>query len=55
MRLGVPREWLRREALDGRVPCLRAGRRLLFDPESVERVLVARAAANDAGDRGCDQ
>lgn len=42
-RLGVPAAWLRREAAAGRVPNLRAGRRLLFDVEAVERALSERA------------
>lgn len=28
----------------GRIPCLRAGRRLLFDADAVERALIQRAA-----------
>jgi hypothetical protein len=42
-RLGVPAAWLRAEAQAGRVPCLRAGRRLLVNPQAVERVLMERA------------
>jgi hypothetical protein len=42
-RLRVPVGWLRAEAEAGRVPCLRAGRVLLFEPETVEGVLVERA------------
>lgn len=41
--LGVTVQWLRDEAEAGRVPCLRAGSRLLFDPEAVEAVLAERA------------
>lgn len=44
-RLRVPASWLRSEADAGRLPCLRAGRRYLFDAYTVERVLLARAAA----------
>ena len=36
-------KWLRAEAEAGRVPCLNADGRLLFDPECVERVLLERA------------
>ena len=43
-RLGVPMAFLRVEADAGRVPYLRAGRRLLFDVHSVHRALVERAA-----------
>lgn len=41
-RLGLPEGWLRREVKAGRVPHLRAGRRLLLDPEQVARVLHER-------------
>ena len=37
-RAGVPRGWLRAEAEAGRIPHLRAGERLLFRAELVERV-----------------
>jgi hypothetical protein len=43
-RLGLPAAWLKAEAKAGRIPSLRAGRRLLFNPEAVERVLLERAA-----------
>jgi hypothetical protein len=42
--LRLPRNWLRREALAGRIPCLRIGRKLLFERDSVERALAQRAA-----------
>jgi hypothetical protein len=42
--LGLPRLWLRDEALAGRIPCLRAGKRLRFHVEAVRACLVARAA-----------
>ena len=42
-RLHVPVKWLREEADAGRIPCVRAGRAYLFDPETVERVLLERA------------
>jgi hypothetical protein len=41
--LGVPAAWLRREALAGRVPCLRARRRLLFNLAAAEAALLARS------------
>ena len=44
--LGLPRDWLRAEALAGRMPCLKAGKRLLFNREAVERTLLKRAAVN---------
>lgn len=43
-RLRVTTAWLRAEADAGRVPCLRAGKRYLFTPEAVERLLAKRAA-----------
>ena len=39
----VPVRWLRAEAEANRIPHLRAGTQLLFDPETVERVLLERA------------
>ncbi len=39
----VPVAWLREEAIAGRVPHLKAGKAILFDPEAVEQVLVGRA------------
>ena len=41
--LRVPVGWLREEAESGRVPHLKAGNSLLFDPQAVERVLLERA------------
>jgi hypothetical protein len=41
--LRLPREWLKAEALAGRLPCLRVGRRLRFDAEAVEQALSERA------------
>jgi len=41
--LRVPSKWLRGEAENGRVPCLRAGKSFLFNPEAVEAALVERA------------
>lgn len=43
MKLGVPAAWLKSEAEAARVPCLRAGRRLLFNVEQVERALLEHA------------
>ena len=43
-RFHLPAAWLKAEAKAGRIPVLRAGRRLLFNPEAVERVLLDRAA-----------
>ena len=45
--LGLPADWLREEALAGRIPCLRAGDRLLFDLESLRQLVneLARTGA----------
>jgi excisionase family DNA binding protein len=43
-RLRLPRDWLRREALAGRLPCLRIGRKLLFNRSAVKQMLAERAA-----------
>jgi len=43
--LGLPAAWLRREADARRVPCIRVGRRRMFDPDAVMRALAARAEA----------
>ena len=43
-RLRVPVRWLRTEAEANLVPHLRAGTVLLFDPVTVERVLLERAS-----------
>ena len=58
--LRVPVAWLRAEAEAGRIPHLRAGTQLLFDPATVEHILQERAkqtpepreAAVDDGVRG---
>ncbi len=42
-RLRVPVTWLRVEAEAGRIPHLRAGKVLLFDPDTVEHLLAERA------------
>jgi len=43
LRTGAPRAWLRAEAEAGRIPHLKAGQRLLFYLETVERILLERA------------
>jgi len=40
---GLFAEYLKREADAGRIPCIRAGRRRMFDLEAVLRELAARA------------
>lgn len=42
--------WLRAEAEAGRIPHLKAGNSLLFDAETVERVLLERARKTEVGD-----
>jgi hypothetical protein len=46
-RVGLPAGWLREQALAGRLPCLRVGRRLLFDLAAVQRALAALAAGEE--------
>ena len=41
--LGLPMTWLESEARANRIPCIRANRRMLFDPASVRQVLVERS------------
>ena len=48
-RLNLPYDWLRRETREGRLPCLRIGRRLLFNIVAVRRELADRAANARAG------
>ena len=43
-RLKLPRHWIRREAVHGRIPCLRVGRKLLFSLNAVSAALLERAA-----------
>ena len=50
-RLHVTTAWLRSEAEAGRVPCLRAGSRFLFNPDAVERALADRAAQSAGAGR----
>lgn len=42
-RLGVPLEWLRKEAEAGRVPCLAVGRRRLYIADALMAALAERA------------
>ena len=48
-RLRVRSGWLRAEAEAGRIPHIRAENQYLFDPHSVEQVLVERAQRNPKG------
>lgn len=49
-RVRVPAKWLRAEAESGRIPHLKAGNVLLFDPETVERLIAERVRG--AGPKG---
>ncbi len=40
----IVRDWLRQEALDGRLPCLRIGRKLVFNLTAMEQALAEGAA-----------
>jgi hypothetical protein len=44
-RLGVSSRWLKAEAVAGRVPCLRADSRFLFDADALTAALRERAAS----------
>lgn len=47
-RTGLPVAWLKREADAGRLPCIRAGRRRMFVPGAVLRVLAERPSKGGA-------
>lgn len=51
-RLRVPATWLRAEAEAGRMPHLRAGSALLFDPEVVERIVFDRLRESSTSAKG---
>lgn len=46
--LHLPAGWLRQQALAGRIPALRVGGRLLFNPAAVRRTLAVLAAESTA-------
>jgi hypothetical protein len=48
-RLGVTQDWLRSEADAGRVPCLKAGKRYLFNAAAVAETLATKAAESRQG------
>lgn len=43
-RLGVTQQWLRDQADAGKIPCLKAGNRYLFNPVAVQETLATKAA-----------
>lgn len=43
-KLNLPKTWLKQEAKAGRLPCLRIGRRILFNVFAVEQTLADRAS-----------
>lgn len=51
-KLGVTQQWLREEADAGRIPCLTAGSRYLFNPLAVQEALAAKAARTTQGADG---
>ena len=42
--LALPKSWLRDEADEGRIPCLRVGARRMFDLQAVRAALAQQAA-----------
>ena len=48
-RLGVTQQWLRHQADAGKIPCLKAGKRYLFNPVAVQEALAAKAAQTRQG------
>jgi hypothetical protein len=44
--LRLPADWLREEALAGRIPCLPVHGKLRFNPQAVEQTLASRAATS---------
>lgn len=48
-RLGVTQQWLRGQADAGKIPCLKADNRYLFNPEAVQEALSAKAAQTRQG------
>ena len=45
--LRVPVKWLVNEARAGRIPCLNAGGRFLFHPNTIKKLLAERAAQGE--------
>jgi len=49
-RLGVTQEWLRHQANADKIPCLKAGKRYLFNPIAVQEALAAKASGKQQWD-----
>jgi len=43
-RLHVQQKWLKAEAEAGKIPHLKAGKSILFNPDVVEKLLIERAS-----------
>ncbi len=50
-RLGVPQSWVREQADEGVIPCLRIHRKYLFNIEAVAESLAVLAAKSQAAAR----
>jgi len=48
-------QWLRQEAEEGRMPCLRVGDAFLFNTDAVENELLQRAAEKPRGEEEGDR
>ncbi|TWU06880.1 hypothetical protein CA54_52820 [Symmachiella macrocystis] len=48
-RLGVTQDWLREQADAGKVPCLLAGKRYLFNAVAVQDAVATKAAEKRQG------
>lgn len=48
-RLGVPRQWLEQQAAAGKVPCLKVGKRYLFNAVAVQESVAVIAARTRLG------
>ena len=46
-RFGITQDWLKSEAEAGRLPCMRVGKRLLFNVTAVEEALLRRATKGE--------
>jgi excisionase family DNA binding protein len=51
-RIGVSYSWLRQEVERGRLPHIKAGKIILFNPDAVEQVLLHRAESENSSGQG---